>query len=167
MRKRFIPSYLDCSRTCRSTWGPMCREIWRPPLRWPSVWRLIVVEMGPRQLKRDPRNSKRRKRGCPHRSKGVRLGEPSRQSRLLKNHSRRRARADQAQVERRQKGEDGKRFNATIVVATTSCKIARSGGKSKRNSVPPREKINPAPFPHTDGSPGWNPWIIREQRGRR
>ena len=65
------------------------------------------------------------------------------------------------------RGEDGKRFNATIVVATTSCEIARSGRKSKRNSVPPREKISAAPFAHTDGTPGWNPWAIREQRGRR
>ena len=86
---------------------------------------------------------------------------------MLKNCSRRRARADQAQVERRPRGEDGKRFNATIVVVTTSCEIARSGRKSKRNSVPPREKISPAPFAHTDGTPGWNPWTIREQRGRR
>ena len=154
-------SYLDCSRTSRSTWEPMCREIWRLPSQWPSVWRFIVVETGPRQVKRDPRNSKTRKRGCRRRSKGVRLGELSRWSKWLKNRSRRRARAARAQVERRPRGEDGKRFNATIVVATTSCWIARSGKKSKRNFIPPQEKTSPAPFTHMDGSLGWNPWTTR------
>ena len=163
----FIPSCLDCSRTCKSTWGPMCREIWRLPSQWPNVWRCTVVETGPRRVERDPRNSKIRKRECRRRSKGVRLGGPSRWSRLLKNRSKRRARAEFGLWWKEdQEGRTRKRFNATIVVATTSCEIARSGKKSKRNSVPPREKISPAPFAHMDGSPGWNPWTTREQRGR-
>ena len=167
MRNCFIPSCLDYSCTCRSTWGPMCREIWRLPSPWPSVWRFAVVETGPRQVETDPRNLKIRKRGCRRRSNGVRLGGPSKWSKFLKNRSRRRARVDRAQVERRQKGEDGKRFNATIMVATTSCEIEGSGKKSKRNFFPPHEKTSPAPFAHTNGSPRWNPWTTRQQRGRR
>ena len=81
---------------------------------------------------------------------------------MLKNRSKRRARADRALVERRPRGEDGKRFNATIVVVTISCEIARNGRKSKRNSVPPQEKISPALFAQMDGSLGWNPWTTRE-----
>ena len=104
------------------------------------------METGPRWVERDPRNLKIRKRGCRRRSKGVRLGGPSRWSKLLKNSSKRRARADQAMVERRPRGEDGKRFNATIVVVTTSYGVARSGKKSKRNFVLPREKSSPAPL---------------------
>ena len=67
-------------------------------------------------------------------------------------------------------GKKTKRGNrsATIVVVTTSCGIARSGWKLKRNFVPPWEKTSPAPFAHMDGSPGWNLWTnSRRQRGRR
>ena len=70
-----------------------------------------------------------------------------------------------ARVERRPRGEDGKRFNPIIVVATTSCEIARSGRKSKRNSVPLWEKISPAPFAHTEGSPGWNLGPLESREG--
>ena len=51
-----------------------------------------------------------------------------------------------AQVEKRPRGEDGGKCSATIVVATTSCGIARSGRKLRRNFVLPREKSSPAPF---------------------
>ena len=64
-------------------------------------------------------------------------------------------------VERRPRGEDERKCNATIVVVTTSCGIARSGRKLKRNFVPLREKTSLAPFAHTDGSLGWNRWISR------
>ena len=62
-------------------------------------------------------------------------------------------------MEKRPRGEDEKRFNATIVVVTTSCGIARSGKKSKRNFVPPWEKTQPSPLlpirtGHGDGTPG-------------
>ena len=166
MRKRFTPSYLDCSRTCRSTWGPMCKEIWRLPSPWPSIWRFTMVEMGPRRVERDPRNLKIRKRRCQCKSKGVRLGGLSRWSRLLKTHSQRTVRVARAQVERRPRGEVASGFNATIVVVTISCRIARNGKKLKRSFAPPQEKMSPAPFAHTDGSPGWNPWTTRNQRGR-
>ena len=33
----------------------------------------------------------------------------------------------------------------------------RNGKKLRRSFAPPREKISPAPFAHTDGTPGWNP----------
>ena len=63
-----------------------------------------------------------------------------------------------AQVERRPRGEDKGKCNATIVVATTSCGIVRSGRKLRRNFVLPREKSSPAPSPirtgHRDGTPG-------------
>ena len=62
-------------------------------------------------------------------------------------------------MERRPKEGDEGRFNATIVVATTSCGIARNGRKLKRNFVPPWEKTSPATFAHMDGSLGWHPWI--------
>ena len=114
-----------------------------------------------------PKKFKKQKKGMSAQVEGSSSVGPSRWSRLLKNRSKRRARADRAQVERRPRGEDGKRSNATIVVVITSCEIARSGRKSKRNSVPPWEKISPAPFAHTDGSLAWNPWTTREQRGRR
>ena len=71
-------------------------------------------------------------------------------------------------MEKRPRGEDEGKCNATIVVATTSCGIARSGRKLRRNFVLPREKSSPAPFTHTDGSSGWNPWTdSRRQRGMR
>ena len=151
-----MPSFLDSSRICRSTLEPTCKEIWRLPSPWPSVWRCIVVEMGPRLQAKDPKSSKTRKREMWHRSRGARLGGPSRWSKLGKNNSQRRARAARAQVERRPREEDERKCNATIVVATTSCGIVMSGKKLKRNFVPPWEKTSPAPFAHTDGSLGWN-----------
>ena len=148
-------------------WGPMCREIWRLPSQWPSIWRCTMVETGPRRVERDPRNLKIRKRGCWRKSKVVRLGGPSKWSKLLKNRSKRRARVAWARVERRPRGEVASGFNATIVVVTISCGIARNGKKLKKSFAPPREKISPAPFAHMDGSPGWKPWTTRKQRGRR
>ena len=121
--------------------------------------RLEVYRGGDRAKagEKGPKKFKKQKKGMSAQVEGSLSGETVQVVQVVKNHSRRRARADQAQVERRPRGEDGKRFNATIVVATTSCEIARSGRKSKRNSVPPREKIRPAPFTHTEGTPGWNP----------
>ena len=55
---------------------------------------------------------------------------------------------------RKTKGEDKRRFNAPIVVVITSCGIARSARRLKRNFVPLQEKTSPAPFAHTDGSLG-------------
>ena len=56
-------------------------------------------------------------------------------------------------------------FNATIVVATISCGIARNGKKLKKSFAPPREKISPAPFAHTNGSPGWNLGPLESREG--
>ena len=85
------------------------------------------------------------------------MRELSRWSKSSRNSSQRKARAAWAQVGKRQKEEDEKRFNATIVVATISCRVVKSGRKSKRNFVPPQEKTTLAPFAHMDGSPGWKP----------
>ena len=127
---------------------------------------VTVVEMGPRQVGRDPRNLKIRKGDV---SVGLRefVWGTVRWSRLLKNYNKRRARVAQARMERRPRREVASGFNATIVVATISCRIARNGKKLKTSFAPPREKISLAPFAHTDGSLGWNPWITRKQRGRR
>ena len=113
--------------------------------------------MGPRLEEKDPKSLKARKRVVWRKSKGVNLGGPSRWSKWLKNSNKRRARVVRVLVGKRPNGEDGNGFNATIVAETTSCGIARSGRKSKKNSVLPRETESPAPFAHTDGSPGWNP----------
>ena len=93
------------------------------------------------------------------------MGGPSKWSRWLKNRSRKRARVVWAMVERRPRGEVASRFNATIVVGTISCRIARNGKKLKRSFVPPREKISPAPFVHMEGSPGWNPGPLESRGG--
>ena len=73
---------------------------------------------------------------------------------VIKKPQPKKGKGGRAQVEKRPRGEDGKRFNATIVVVTTSCGIARSGKKSKRNFVPPWEKTSLAPFAHMDGRLG-------------
>ena len=85
------------------------------------------------------------------------MGEPSRWFKWSRKIRRKRAKVARGLVEKRPREEDERRYNATIVVATTSCGIVRSGKKLKRSFVPPRETENPAPFAHTDGSPGWNP----------
>ena len=113
-----------------------------------------------------PKKYKNQKKGMSMQVEGSSPGGLFKWSNPSRNNTQRKARVARAWVERRPRGEDGKRFSATIVVVTTSCEIARSGRKSKRNSVPPREKISLAPFAHMDGTPGWNPWTIREQRGR-
>ena len=46
-----------------------------------SVWRFIVVETGPRRQAKDPKSLKTRKREMWRRSRGARLGGPSRWSR--------------------------------------------------------------------------------------
>ena len=90
-----------------------------------------------------------------HRSKGVRLRGQSKWSRWLKNNNRRkRARVVQALEVERLSIEEGNGYSATIVAETISCKIARNGRKSKKNSVPPQETRSPAPFGHMDGPPG-------------
>ena len=69
---------------------------------------------------------------------------------MLKNRSnKRRARAVWAMEERRLRGEVASGFNATIVGATISYRIARNGKKSRRSFAPPQEKISPASFAHT------------------
>ena len=156
MRRLSIPSFLDCSRSYRSMLGPTCKEIWRLLSPWPSVWRYIRVETGPRRQPKDPKSSKIRKREMWRKSRGACLGGPSRWSKSLKNSSQRRSRVARAQVERRPRGEDEGKCSATSVGATTSCEIA-SGRQLKKNFIPPWEKISLAPFAHTDGSPGWNP----------
>ena len=127
------------------------------------------METGPRQMEKDPRvlKLKSRKRGMWHQSRGDRLGEPSRWFKWSRKIRRKRARVAPGLVEKRPREEDERRYNATIVVATTSCGIARNGRKLKRSFVPPQETENPAPFTHTNGSLGWSPWISRRQRGRR
>ena len=71
-----------------------------------------------------------------------------------------------ARVERRPRGEDEGKCNATIVVANTSCEIARSGRKLRRNFVLPRVKSSPTPFAHTDGSPdGTLGQIVEDREG--
>ena len=42
---------------------------------WPSVWRYIGVETGPRRQPKDPKSSKIRKREMWRRSRGARLGD--------------------------------------------------------------------------------------------
>ena len=54
-------------------------------------------------------------------------------------------------------GEDEGKCNATIVAATISCEIARSGRRLRRNFVLPRGKSTPAPFAHTDWVTGMEP----------
>ena len=56
----------------------------------------IVVETGPRQVARDPKSSKIRKRVSHCRSKGARLGVLAKWSKSSKNSSQRRRRAAQA-----------------------------------------------------------------------
>ena len=70
-----MPSFLDCSHTCRSTSGPTCKEIWRLPSPWPNVWRFIVVETGPRHQAKDPKSLKTRKREMWRRPRGAHLGD--------------------------------------------------------------------------------------------
>ena len=70
----------------------------------------------------------------------------------------------QAMMERRPRGELASGYNATIVVATIPCEIARNGRRLRRSFAPPWETRCLAPFAHMDGSPGWNPWITRQQR---
>ena len=88
-----------------------------------------------------------------HRSRGARMGEPSRWFKWSRKIRRKRAKVARGLVEKRPREEDERRYNATIVVATTSCWIARSGRKLKRSFVPPRETENLAPFAHMDMSP--------------
>ena len=57
-------SFLDCIHTCKSTLGLTCKEISRLPSLWLSVWRFIVVEMGPRRWARDPKVQKSEKEEC-------------------------------------------------------------------------------------------------------
>ena len=68
-------------------------------------------------------------------------------------------------MERRPSEQDEERYNATIVVASISCKIARSGRRSRRSFIPPREIESPAPFAHIDGSPKWNPGVLEDREG--
>ena len=116
----------------------MCKEIWWLPSQWPSVERFIVVETRPKRVGRDLENlkSKIRKRVEWHRSKGVCLGELSRWSKWLKSHNKRRPRVVRAMVERRPRGEVTSGYNATIVVATISCEIARNGRRLRRRFAP-------------------------------
>ena len=67
-------------------------------------------------------------------------------------------------VERRPRGEVASGFNATIVVTTTSCEIARNGRKLRKNSVPPQEKISLAPLPIWTGHWAGPPRLIVEDR---
>ena len=148
---------LDYSHTYRNMLGPMCRVTWRLPLPWPSVWRYTAVERGPRQVEPKVLKTKNRKRGMWRRSRGARLGEPSRWFKWSRKIRRKRAKVAWGLVEKGPREEDERRYKATIVVVTTSCGIVRSGRKLKRSFVPPREIENLAPFAHTDRSPGGNP----------
>ena len=159
MKRRSMLFCLDYSHTYRNMLESVCRVTWMLPSPWPNVWTYTVVEMGPRQVERDPRflKIKNRKKGMWRKLRGARLGEPPRWFRWSKNILKKRARVARGLVEKRPREEDERMYNATIVMATTSCKIARSGKKLKRSFVPPRETENPASFAHMDGSPGWNP----------
>ena len=127
-----------------------------------------MVETGPRRQAKDPKSLKLKKKGNVAQVEGSSFGGTVQVVQVVKKAAKEGQGWLRAQVERRPRGEDGGKCNATIVVATTSCGIARSGRKLRRNFVPPREKTSPAPFAHTDGSPGWNPWTdSRRQRGRR
>ena len=127
-----------------------------------------MVEMGPKQVEveRDPKDTKmkNRKRVQSRRSRGARLGGPSKWSR---SNNQRRARVARVPVERRQRGEDGSECNATIVAEIISCMTTRNIRRLRKSSVPPREIKCLAPFAHMDGSPGWKPWTNRRQRRRR
>ena len=61
-------------------------------------------------------------------------------------------------VERRPRGEVTSGYNATIVVATISCEIARNGRRLKRSFAPPQKLDALPPLPiwtgHQDGTPG-------------
>ena len=121
-----------------------------------------MVEMGPRQVEmgKDPDNIeiKNRKRVQWRRSRGARLGGPSKWSRWLRNSSQRRARLAWDPVDRRPRVEDRTGCNATIVAEITSCATARNGKKLRKSSIPPREIECPAPSPvwmgHRDGTSG-------------
>ena len=62
MRRLSIPSFLDCSRPCRSTLGPTCKEIWRLPSPWP---RLEVYRGGDgaKATTKGPKKFKNQKKG--------------------------------------------------------------------------------------------------------
>ena len=152
-----MPFYLDCSRTYKNMLVPTYRETWTLQLRWPSILWYTVEVTEPRLEEKDPKSLKARKRVVWRKSKGVYLRGPSRWSKWLKNSNKRRARVVQVLVGKRPNGEDGNKFNATIVAETTSCGIVRSGRKSKRKSIVPQESESPPPFVHTDRSLGWNP----------
>ena len=123
---------------------------------------------GAKTTGKGPKKFKNQKKGSVAQVEGSSSGGTVQVVQAVKNSSQRRARAAQAQLERSQRGEDEGKCNATIVVVTTSCGIARSGRKLRRNFVFLWEKSSPAPFAHTDGSPGWKPWTdSRRQRGRR
>ena len=92
---------------------------------------------GAKAGEKGPKKFKKQKKGMSAQVEGSSSGGTVQVVQVVKNHNKKRARVVRALVERRPRGEDGKRCNATIVVATTSCEIVRSGRKSKRNSVPP------------------------------
>ena len=68
---------------------------------------------------------------------------------------------------KRPRGEGRSVCNARIVVEIISCVTTRNGKKLRRNSIFPQAIESPAPFAHTNRPPGWNPWTISQQRGRR
>ena len=70
MRKRFIPSYLDYSRTCRSTWGPMCRDIWRAAIAMAQRLEVYRGGDGAKAGGKGPKKYKNQKKGMSAQVKG-------------------------------------------------------------------------------------------------
>ena len=58
-----MPSFLDCSRTCRSTLGPTCKEIWRLPSQWPSVSEVYCGGDRAKTSGKGPKKFKNQKKG--------------------------------------------------------------------------------------------------------
>ena len=56
--------FLDYSHTYNSTLEPTGKEIRRLPSPWPSIWRFITVETGPRRQAKDPKSLKTEKGKC-------------------------------------------------------------------------------------------------------
>ena len=125
------------------------------------------VETGSRRLAKDPKSLKTRKREMWRRSRGARWrdrpGGPS--------HEETTAKEGQGRLGFRWKeAKEGRTKESPVPQLWLRPLLAglQGGKKSKRNFVLPREKISPAPFAHTDGSRGGNPWIdSRRQRGKR
>ena len=82
------------------------------------------------------------------------MGELSKWSKSSKS-SPRRARVARVRVQRRSRGDYGSGYNATFVVATTSCVNMGNRKKLKKSFTPPDTRC-PGPFAHIDNPLGWD-----------